>query len=192
MAASLLTLLCSAPSDVRGLFQAAAEAEGKEQTVTVELCIEGFMDFGKLKVRFKSKKDEGAGIGGGGGISHPRDISSCSYGISLLEIEESAVTMRLSLTLNYVDGRTRSVVEDFAVTRRGQKQYAFAHGIQVKAYFDSRSRKERSTRLSRLPRPTKPCSRRLDSMLLKMIPRDELECLRSARLKAIVILLRGR
>lgn len=102
--------------------------------IIVELAVEGFGDSSVLHVALA----EGAGRGGGGGVSPPLNISDYTFGLSVLELRKASAILSLTMTLHFVDGTEKKIDERFLVVQGEKKEYQFAYGVKIKSYFTGR------------------------------------------------------
>jgi hypothetical protein len=100
----------------------------------VELAIEGWSGFSRFEVPLA----EGAGRGGGGGISPPAKVSRYSVGLSVLELRKREALLSLTMTLQLADGTEKKIDERFLVIQGKKREYRFAYGVKITSYFTAR------------------------------------------------------
>ncbi|MBA3765546.1 MAG: hypothetical protein H0W99_00900 [Acidobacteria bacterium] len=108
----------------------------KRKQIIVELAIEGFDGFSRLEVPLA----EGAGRGGGGGVSPAVNVSGYRFGLSILELRKASAILSLNMTLQLVDGTEKKIDEHFLVVKGEKKQCQFAYGVKIKSYFTEKRR----------------------------------------------------
>jgi hypothetical protein len=106
-------------------------APDKRKRIIVEIAIK---DYGVIP-RLELPLAEGVGRGGGGGSSSPVNISGYGLGLSILELRKREALLSLTMTLNFVDGTEKKIDERFLAVKGEKKEYQFAYGVKVKAYF---------------------------------------------------------
>ncbi len=119
----------------------------KRKQIIVELAIEGFDGFQRLEVSLA----EGAGRGGGGGVSPAMNISGYTFGLSVLELRKREATLSLTMTLQFPDGTEKKIEERFLVVQGAKKEYLFACGVKIKSYYTGKRRIRKSDRSALMP-----------------------------------------